>query len=162
MGYTVTNMAMTKDYVLANGVALFLAYAVLQSQIRLTSFARSLSCAAIRHNPRNSRGPSRGCWKSVAPSTGSASQVQIQPTPAAFSIFPPFYFGIHSVVLGWLTLIVVLLMHIFSFVRKCDGERSAWSYSYFIYHASIFTWMMVALCLGYYESSQQPQATDTN
>ena len=84
------------------------------------------------------------------------------PHAAAFSIFPPFYYGIVSVSLGWATLIVVLLMHIMCFVKKCDSERSGWSYCYLLYHIMIGVWMLVGLLLGYYWSSQQPLATDTN
>lgn len=81
---------------------------------------------------------------------------------AAFSIFPPFYYGIVSVSLGWGTLVAVLLMHIMCFVKKCDNERSGWSYCYLLYHIMIGIWMLVSLLLGYYWSSQQPLATDTN
>jgi len=39
---------------------------------------------------------------------------------AMFSVFPPFYHGVHSAILGWITLIFVFLMHVFAMVRKCD------------------------------------------
>ena len=81
---------------------------------------------------------------------------------AAFSVFPPFYYGIVSVSLGWATLVTVLLMHIMCFVKKCDSERSGWSYCYLLFHIMIGTWMVVSLLLGYYWSSQQPLAADTN
>jgi hypothetical protein len=84
------------------------------------------------------------------------------PNSAAFSIFPPFYYGIVSVSLGWGTLVAVLLMHIMCFVKKCDNERSGWSYCYLLYHIMIGIWMLVSLLLGYYWSTQQPLATDTN
>jgi hypothetical protein len=81
---------------------------------------------------------------------------------AAFSVFPPFYSGIHSAVLGWFTLVLVVLAHIFCFVRRWDKERSLWAYWYYFYHASIFAWIVVALIMGYYYSEQQPQATGIN
>ena len=35
MGYTVTSLTLTKDYVLANGAALFIAYAVFHHLIKI-------------------------------------------------------------------------------------------------------------------------------
>jgi hypothetical protein len=37
---------------------------------------------------------------------------------AMFSIYPPFYFGVHSAVLSWLTLVVVLAMHVACIIDK--------------------------------------------
>ena len=79
-----------------------------------------------------------------------------------FSVFPPFYFGLMSVGFGWLTLLVVVLLHVMCFVRRWDGERSVWSYCYYLFHCLVFTWITVSLILAYYWSSLQPQASDTN
>lgn len=40
MGYTVANMLETRNYVLANGAALFIAYAVRPLSCRLTFFSK--------------------------------------------------------------------------------------------------------------------------
>jgi cytochrome b561 len=68
----------------------------------------------------------------------------------------------YSVAMGWLTLLVVIVMHIMCFVRRWDGERSIWAYSYYIFHCSAFLWITLALILGYHWSREQPQAPDTN
>jgi hypothetical protein len=39
---------------------------------------------------------------------------------AMFSVFPPFYYGLHNVILGWITLVLLFLMHIFAVVQRCD------------------------------------------
>lgn len=36
------------------------------------------------------------------------------------SCYPPFYFGLHSAILGWVTLLLVFLMHVFAAVTRCD------------------------------------------
>ena len=53
MGYAVTDMTMTKNYVIANGVALLLTYAVDILLFRLIISVRLLPCVAIRLTPRN-------------------------------------------------------------------------------------------------------------
>ena len=53
---------------------------------------------------------------------------------AMFSVFPPFYYGLHNAIMGWVTLLFVVLMHIFSVIKRCDQERSLWSYFYYFYH----------------------------
>ena len=71
---------------------------------------------------------------------------------AVFSVFPPFYAGMHCAVLGWVALVFIFLMHLFCFVRRCDNERSLWAYWYYFFHASIFVWIVVALIKVYYEA----------
>lgn len=66
-----------------------------------------------------------------------------------FSVFPPFYYGIHNAVMGWVTLIFVVLMHIFIIVKRCDQERSLWSYFYYFYHLSIGVWIAASLVVGF-------------
>jgi hypothetical protein len=37
-----------------------------------------------------------------------------------FSMFPPFYYGLHNAILGWITLLLLFLMHVFALVLRCD------------------------------------------
>lgn len=69
-----------------------------------------------------------------------------------FSIFPPFYYGLHNAFLGWFSLLFVILMHVFCFVRRWDGERSLWSYFYYFFHVSCLVWIVVSLIVGYSRS----------
>ena len=78
-----------------------------------------------------------------------------------FSVFPPFYYGLHNAVFGWCTLLMVLLMHIFAMVRKFDKERSSWSYVYYFYHLSIGIWIATSLVVGYAQSQDQVGQADS-
>lgn len=77
-----------------------------------------------------------------------------------FSIYPPFYYGPHSAILSWITLIIAILLHIFCIVEKTCKERSAWSFMYFAYHLSITIWIILALIVGFAWSNQQPANSD--
>lgn len=77
-----------------------------------------------------------------------------------FSIFPPFYYGTHSAVLSWFTLIVVVLMHIFCVLDKWFKERSVWSYLYMVFHLMIVIWIIIALIAGFVWSNAQAEAGD--
>lgn len=80
---------------------------------------------------------------------------------AMFSVFPPFYFGLHSVILGWITLLIVFLMHIFAVVHRCDRERSVWSYFYYFYHLATALWIVTSLVVGYVWADEQPVPADS-
>ncbi len=77
-----------------------------------------------------------------------------------FSIYPPFYYGPQSGLLSWITLIIVIFMHIFCIVEKSCKERSLWSYLYFAYHFSVAFWIILALIVGYAWSTDQSAAPD--
>jgi cytochrome b561 len=77
-----------------------------------------------------------------------------------FSIYPPFYYGPHSAILSWITLVIAILLHVFCVVDKSCKERSMWAYMYFAYHLSISIWIILALIIGYTWSNQQPAAWD--
>lgn len=77
-----------------------------------------------------------------------------------FSVFPPFYYGLHNAVLGWLTLLIVFLMHLFCFVRRFDGERSIWSYFYYFFHFSCAIWILISLIVGFNSSILQNVPSD--
>lgn len=77
-----------------------------------------------------------------------------------FSIYPPFYYGPHCAILSWITLVIILLMHIFCIVEKDCKERSLWSFMYFLYHLSIAFWVILVLIVGYAWSTTQPAAID--
>jgi hypothetical protein len=78
-----------------------------------------------------------------------------------FSVFPPFYYGVHNAVLGWVTLLFVLLMHIFALVQRCDRQRSVWSYFYYFYHLSTVAWIATSLIVGYVWAEQQDVPLDS-
>ena len=76
------------------------------------------------------------------------------------SIYPPFYYGPHSAIFSWITLIIVVLLHVFCIVEKSCKERSVWSIMYFMYHLSIAVWVLLVLIVGYTWSNQQEAAAD--
>jgi len=78
-----------------------------------------------------------------------------------FSCYPPFYYGLHNAILGWFTFLMVFLMHLFAVVRKCDQERSVWSYFYYFYHLSCGVWIVTSLIVGYVWSGQQDVPSDS-
>lgn len=78
-----------------------------------------------------------------------------------FSVFPPFYYGLHNAILGWVTLLMVLLMHVFALVQRCDRERSVWSYFYYFYHLSVALWIIASLLFGYVWADQQTVPSDS-
>jgi hypothetical protein len=76
------------------------------------------------------------------------------------SIYPPFYYGPHSAILGWITLILLLLLHVFCIYPSACRGRSAWSVFYMLYHLAIAIWMFLILVVGYVWSGKQPAAWD--
>ena len=78
-----------------------------------------------------------------------------------FSVLPPFYYGLHNAILGWLTLLMVFFMHLFALISKCDKERSVWSYFYYFYHLSVAIWIIFSLVFGYAWSNQQSVPADS-
>ena len=81
---------------------------------------------------------------------------------AMFSVFPPFYYGTHNAVIGWFTLLLLFLMHVFAMVTRCDRERSVWSYFYYFYHFFCGVWIVVSLCFAYAWSEEATVPGDTN
>jgi hypothetical protein len=79
---------------------------------------------------------------------------------AMVSIYPPFYYGPHSAILSWITLIVLFLMHLFCVFNKSCKSRSVWSVFYLIYHLCIAVWIFLVLVVGYTWANQQPAAYD--
>lgn len=71
-----------------------------------------------------------------------------------FSIFPPFYYGGFNAVISYITLLVVILMHVFCLTDKKVCDRSLFAISYFIYHLIIVVWIVVGLILAYIWSNQ--------
>lgn len=78
-----------------------------------------------------------------------------------FSAFPPFYYGLHSAVFAWVTLLLLFLMHLFAVVHRCDRQRSVWSYFYYFYHFAVAVWIVTALCFGYAWADGQPVPPDS-
>jgi cytochrome b561 len=78
-----------------------------------------------------------------------------------FSVFPPFYYGLHSAFLGWVTLLLLFLMHVFAVVQRCDRQRSVWSYFYYFYHFATGVWIVTSLCFGYAWAEGQPVPADS-
>lgn len=76
------------------------------------------------------------------------------------SIYPPFYYGPHSAVLSWLTLVVVVLLHVFCVYNPSCKGRSAWSVMYLLYHIFISIWILLVLIVGYTWAGQQGSAPD--
>jgi hypothetical protein len=70
-------------------------------------------------------------------------------TIGLFSIYPPFYYGVFNTIIGYITLLIVILLHIFCLVEKKAGDRSLWSITYFLYHLLIMIWIVVGLVLAY-------------
>lgn len=66
-----------------------------------------------------------------------------------FSIYPPFYYGAFNAIIAYITLVVVILLHIFCLTDKKVSDRSLWSITYFIYHLLIMIWIVVGLILAY-------------
>lgn len=66
-----------------------------------------------------------------------------------FSIYPPFYYGAFNAIIGYITLILVFLMHVFCLTDKKAGERSLWAICYFLYHLLVMIWIVVGLILAY-------------
>ena len=79
-----------------------------------------------------------------------------------FSIYPPFYYGPHSAILSWITLIILILLHIFTIVEKSCKGRSVWAYFYWAYHLCIAIWMLLAMIVGFAWSNEQAAASDEN
>lgn len=77
-----------------------------------------------------------------------------------FSVYPPFYYGPHSAILSWITLIICLLLHIFCIVDKSCKSRSVWSYFYWAYHLCIAIWILLALIVGFTWANKQDAAAD--
>jgi hypothetical protein len=76
------------------------------------------------------------------------------------SIYPPFYYGPHCGIMSWITLIIVVLLHIFCVAEKDCAGRTLWSYMYFIYHLAIVVWVILVLIVGYAWSTGQSAAYD--
>lgn len=76
------------------------------------------------------------------------------------SIYPPFYYGPHSAILSWITLIVLFLLHLFCVFNKSCKGRSVWSVFYLVYHLCITIWIFLVLVVGYTWANQQPAAAD--
>lgn len=66
-----------------------------------------------------------------------------------FSIYPPFYYGAFNAIIGYITFVVVVLMHVFCLTDKTVSERSLWSIAYFVYHLLVMVWLVVGLILAY-------------
>jgi hypothetical protein len=66
-----------------------------------------------------------------------------------FSIFPPFYYGAFNAVISYITVIIVLLMHMFCFMDTRVKGVSLWALFYFLYYFLIFIWIIVGLILAY-------------
>jgi hypothetical protein len=66
-----------------------------------------------------------------------------------FSIYPPFYYGAFNTIIGYITLVVVVLMHIYCLLDVKVRDRSLWAITYFFYHLLIMIWILVGLILGY-------------
>ena len=79
-----------------------------------------------------------------------------------FSVYPPFYVGLHSVFMSWVTLFIVFLMHVFVMVRRCDQQRSVWAYFYYFYHFSVALWILIALVIGYMRAQGEAVPSDSN
>jgi hypothetical protein len=79
---------------------------------------------------------------------------------AIVSIYPPFYYGPHSAILSWITLLIIILLHIFCIVEKECRERSVWAVLYMLYHLSIAVWITLVLIVGYAWSNQQAALWD--
>jgi hypothetical protein len=77
MGYVVPDIAAAKNYVIANGVALLLTYAVLYFPRRSTTHANSSQFASMSQAQRNRITSWRDCSRRVAHSTGSEWQVPV-------------------------------------------------------------------------------------
>lgn len=56
---------------------------------------------------------------------------------------------------------MVLLMHVFALVHRCDRERSVWSYFYYFYHLSVAFWIIASLLFGYVWADQQSVPSDS-
>ena len=66
-----------------------------------------------------------------------------------FSIYPPFYAGAFNAIIAYITLVVAVLMHLFTLTDKKVGDRSLWSIAYFFYHLLVMIWIVVGLILAY-------------
>ena len=73
---------------------------------------------------------------------------------AIFSVYPPDFYGVHSAIFAYVSLIFVVLLHVFSFFDRRAGGRSLWSILYVLYHISIFMWVIFALIIGYVWSDE--------
>jgi hypothetical protein len=66
-----------------------------------------------------------------------------------FSIYPPFYYGVFNVIIGYITLVIVVLMHIYCLLDGKVRDRSLWAITYFFYHFLIMIWILVGLILAF-------------
>ena len=66
-----------------------------------------------------------------------------------FSIYPPDFYGIHCTVFAYVTLIILVFLHVFSFYNKKVAGRSAWAIFYVLYHLSIMLWFIFTLIIAY-------------
>ena len=76
------------------------------------------------------------------------------------SIYPPFYYGPHSAIMSWITLIILILMHVFCIYGPSCKGRSAWAILNLIYHLAIVVWIFLILVVGYTWSNQQTALAD--
>ena len=67
---------------------------------------------------------------------------------AFFAIYPPDYFGASSAGLAYITLLFLILLHVFCNYHKTACGRSIWSILYVMYHLCIFFWIGMVLILG--------------
>lgn len=66
-----------------------------------------------------------------------------------FSMFPPFYYGAFNTIIAYITLVVLVLLHILCLTDRKVNDRSLFSITYFFYHLLITIWLLVGLILAY-------------
>lgn len=153
------SLSSVKSTVLATGVAFLFVYLVPLPPLSATTSSTSWSPSWSTWRTRNATTPKRSCWRHPECSTSTLSAV-LPPNPAMVSIYPPFYYGPQSAIMSWITLIIVILLHVFCIYGTACKGRSAWSILYLLYHLCIAIWIFMVLVVGYTWSNQQPAAWD--
>ena len=129
------DIATISGKVIGTGIALLFTYTVtLFLILRSISYFRDwLPGRVKKDNKENMHW--RNCSKHRRYSIGTVLQVIWLSIIVMFSVFPPFYYGTFSTVMAFVTLVVVVIMHILAMANDIRPKgRSLWSIFYFIYH----------------------------